>query len=303
MTTLYISVDRAAEALPSSYDGSDNTVLSAVLTSSCAFLDTYCNICNGGFAVQTYDELYDGTGDHILYLNQYPIQNISRIATTVTPALSITNTQSDQGCRALAQVIGTPSNPDNLSSQYVSTGLTLTYIESAVTTTQTFLWSAYPTVTSLVAAINNAGNHWSSVVMGGFGNWSTTDIRATQGAYGSRITTSYIYLHWYDLPTYRVQENTGEVYSEMGFCRGWGNWRVIYSAGYATFPDDLAQALAELTAATYLARTVNPNLQSESLGGYSYSQGTKKAFEGLSVQSKQTMAKYKRRKVGHFSLW
>jgi len=294
MTVAYISLDQALQAFPSSYSGSDNAIITQLILAASDFIDNFCNRSSGGFSVQTYDELYHGTGDKLMYLNNCPIQNITKIATTELPALYVRNNNSDMGCQATVKVNG---------ANNVSTGITLTYIASAVTTQNTYTWTSYPTINQLVAAINGAGNNWQAGVMGGFGTWSSSDLRATQGAYGARITTSYLWIHWFNLPTYRVDETTGEIYSTMGFARGVFNWRAVYSAGYTTFPNDLQQALAELVYATYSARSVNPNTQNASLGQYSYTQPLVKGFDGLSAQSKKVLGQYKRHPVPKFSTW
>lgn len=287
-------------ALPSSYTGSEDAVLGSILDASCAFLDRTTNTPSGGFAVQSYDEVYQGTGDHSLFLNAYPVTKIDRIASNPQPAVSITNHDPDRGVRATVQVVGTPGNPVNLNSQYTSTGLTLVRVKNAVTTTQTFTWLLYPTLTQLVAAINLVGNGWSAQVQGGLDTWSSSDLRATQGAFGSSIATSYLSVHLYDLPTFHVNENTGEVLSEQGFPKG-TTYRVVFSAGYSVFPADLAEALAQLTASAFLHRNLNPNLQSESLGGYSYTTAAQQGWASLSATVKQTVNSYRRRSVPQFN--
>ena len=305
MTTAYVSVNRVKEAMRSSYPGTDDTVLSDMIVSASAWLDTYCNRANGGFSLQSYDELYNGTGSSIIFLNQTPIQSVQRIATFKQPAILIQNRDSDQGTRALVQVIGTPSNQENLNTQYTSTGLTLTVIKAGVTTVNTLLWADFPTISSLVAAIIAVGHNWNATVQGGFGNWSSSDIRATQGAFGARITTAYLQIHWMDLPTFEViNQNSGEIYSPMGFNRGLpGNWRIQYTAGYKTFPDALTQSLAEIVINAYYCREINSNLQSESLGPVSYSQYAKKGFDGLSIMAKQTINRYRIRRVSKFGVY
>ena len=39
--------------------------------------DTIERFCNRTFAINSYDELYDGTGDFSLLLNNYPIQTVN----------------------------------------------------------------------------------------------------------------------------------------------------------------------------------------------------------------------------------
>lgn len=312
MTVQYISLARAKEAMQTSYNGNDDTALTDCLLAACDFSDRYTNHQSGGFAIQTYDELYHGTGDQILFLRQYPVQSISKIATTSQPSMYVRNNDSDIGVRATVQVNATMSG-----TQYTSTGITLTRVKNATTTTNTLTWASYPTITTLVAAINALGNNWEAGVMGGLGGWSTTDIRGTQGAFGCRIVNAYLWVHWMDLPDYRMNEITGEVFCASGFHRGEFAWRVIYSAGWGTIvnggypngsitglPYDLQQAIAELAAATYYAKNINANTQSESLGGaLTYSQVAEKSFNGLSLLSKKTFQAYKRRSVPHFSTY
>lgn len=54
------------------------------------------------------------------------------------------------------------------------------------------------------------------------------------------------------------------------FERGFNNIEVIYTGGYATIPADLKMACYRLTDLAYAARGRNMGIQSESLGGYSY---------------------------------
>lgn len=299
MTVPYVTVAQVKNAMRSSYDGSDDALItSQIIPAACDFVDGYCNRASGGFAVQNYDELYNGSGDRILFLNNYPLQSINRLATAELPACLIHNTDSDMGTRATVQIIGTWNN-----NGFDSTGITLTYIKSAVTTTNTLLWANYPTVNDLVAAINAAGSNWTAIVQGGFGTWSSADLRATQGAFGARITSTYLWIHWHELFNFRVNEKTGEIYSIEGFARGVFNWRVSYSAGYSTFPNDLTQAICELAAATYYSREINANTTSETIGAFSYSQLAEKTFDGMSLLAKKTFQRYKSRKVPHFSTW
>jgi hypothetical protein len=303
-TTPYITLAQVKARLPNSYNGADDTGLNRMIAESSAFLDTYCNRANNGFNVQTYDEIYNGTGERLLFLNNTPIQSIQKIATVQLPTLSIQNNDTDVSARATVSVVGTPANPINLNSQYTSTGLTLFYLKNNVPITNvTLTWEEYPTIASLAAAINALGNNWQCTVQGNFGGWSTTDLRATQGSFGCRTTTAYLWIHWYELPYYRIDENTGEIYSTMGFSRGWGNWRIIYTAGNTVFPLELAGALAELVVNAYMAKSQNSNLQSQSTGPTSYTQFVEKGFEGLSIASCKTINRYKIRKVSQFSLW
>ena len=54
------------------------------------------------------------------------------------------------------------------------------------------------------------------------------------------------------------------------FEQGFDNIEVVYTGGYATIPADLKMACYRLTDLAYAARGRNMGIQSESLGGYSY---------------------------------
>jgi len=54
------------------------------------------------------------------------------------------------------------------------------------------------------------------------------------------------------------------------FEQGFDNVQVVYTGGYATIPADIKMACYRLTDLAYAARGRNMGIQSESLGGYSY---------------------------------
>ena len=54
------------------------------------------------------------------------------------------------------------------------------------------------------------------------------------------------------------------------FDQGFDNVEVVYTGGYATIPADIKMACYRLTDLAYAARGRNMGIQSESLGGYSY---------------------------------
>jgi hypothetical protein len=300
-TQQYITPQRCLEAFPAAAASQvDAQTLQDCLNGACAFIDRYCNRAVGGFAIQTYDELMHGTGERIMFLNEVPIVNITKLATNPLPAIYIRNDDSDIATQAFFQVIGVWNG--NYS---VSTGINLTLIKNGITSTNTFLWTdpGLVIVDDLVTAINGIGSGWQAGPMSGLNTWPLVDFRATQGNLGCRVVTAYVFVHWMSLPVFRINEKTGEVQSEQGFCRGSFNWRAVYTAGYDPIPDDLQQAIAELTYATYTARTVNPNLNSFTLDKLSYTAVAEKSFDGLSVLSKTTIYGYRRHPVYKFSTW
>lgn len=292
----YLSLTRAKQALPSSYNTADDPIVLSLIDAVSTWVDSYCNRSAGGFNIQSYDILFHGTGTRIYHTPDYPIQSITRISTYQVPCLGILNTDPDVGSRALVQ--------------YTTTSAILTKIKSNVTTTTTLLYSTYPTVNNLAAAINALGNNWIAQVMAGLGARPSTDIRPSQGGYGAHPIMSYAWTEYLDIPQFRVKESTGEIFSYYGFNRGVFNYRILYSAGYTSFPVDLEQALVELVQAAYLLRNLNPNLASESISGqgvgtYSYSRFTNflGIFDSLSVMARNTIRRYKNIQIPKFSEW
>jgi hypothetical protein len=65
---------------------------------------------------------------------------------------------------------------------------------------------------------------------------------------------------------------------------GFDNVQVVYTGGYATIPADLKMACYRLTDLAYSARGRNFGIQSESLGGYSYTNANPKATNELKAE-------------------
>ena len=72
-----------------------------------------------------------------------------------------------------------------------------------------------------------------------------------------------------DADFYKDLDNEGQVYFTGGFTRGVRNYRVTYSAGYTTIPNDLQQACITLVS-FFDNQTRSSGMKSETLGEYSY---------------------------------
>jgi len=68
---------------------------------------------------------------------------------------------------------------------------------------------------------------------------------------------------------------------------GFRNVKAIYTGGYATYPEDLKQAVIEYTAFMFRARSFNPALTTHTLGQHSWTLGPEglKAFESYIVDT------------------
>src|SRR6266511_3763738 len=75
--------------------------------------------CNRSFAVQAYDELYDGNGAGALMRRQFPVLAVERVAYDPTAVLRVENSSASN---------------QRASVKVTATGLTLTHVASGVTT-------------------------------------------------------------------------------------------------------------------------------------------------------------------------
>src|SRR5207253_7196632 len=112
------------------------------------------------FALETYDELYNGTGDRRLLLRRYPLASVQSVRYRPVTALKITNTLANT---PIARVTVT------------STGLTLLRTTSGVTSTDSSCtFAGNLTIVALQSAVNALGNGWSAAGQG-YDQWPASD--------------------------------------------------------------------------------------------------------------------------------
>ena len=79
--------------------------------------------------------------------------------------------------------------------------------------------------------------------------------------------------------------------------RGRRNIRVVYTAGYATVPEDVQLAAAELAKEVYGKAQRDPTLLSETIGSYSYTQAAEGSLQNptpILSALKDKLAMYRR---------
>lgn len=280
-----ITLARAAELIPN-FPSADNAVMQDIVNASSDLIEKWCNRT---FALTTYDELLDGTGHQNLLLNNYPVTKIDRIMGSPMSVVSIRNTSSFVS-RA------------NFST--TSTTLGLTSVANGLTTPRTIDLTACPTLNDVVTAVNAfSGDGWSATAMGMYSSWATSELFAPQFCSDCRWTgIGYIWHHTFGVPILQTNNDIGEVVSMTGFGRGYKRFRAIYTAGFTTIPQPVQQACASLAASVYQNREINSNLQSESLGSYSYTQATQKTWEALDIASRYALHQFKNTRVSKFKV-
>lgn len=301
-----ITLARAEEQIPN-FNSADSAVLQDIVNASSDVIERELART---FALTTYDELYDGPGYFNLLLNNYPVTQVLRVALNPVNVLQIRNTDPDVS-RASYRIDGDTNIPPRPNVLYlvsmkngVETAININ-LQSGATSVNGVAGSTYTMVTlaNLATAINTFSAYgWNALALGIYTSWPIDDLRPPQGAFDTRWQgNAYVSLHSWNQSGFDINPDIGELVAGNGFSRGYRNYRVIYQAGYSTIPYPIQQACAELAASVYLNRGQNPNLVSESLGGYSYTLNTaEKSFKSLSLTARYGLSDWKNRRVAKF---
>lgn len=230
----------------------EETTIDGLLAAVSEGIEQYCR---RRFTSQPHDECHDGGPGRYLFLEQYPIVSVERVAFCPQAVLTVTNTLGTNQ-RAAVKV--------------TATGLTLARVASGVTYTTALTFSGNATLSAMATAINALGNGWSAAVVDGFsGDWASADLHAIQGAYHCRNVLAGLRLHVLELSAYEVDEARGcllrtaddelALLDEQNPWFGGGRyWRILYTAGYDTVPEDVQEACAQWVAALFWATKRDP---------------------------------------------
>jgi hypothetical protein len=135
--------------------------------------------------------------------------------------------------------------------------------------------AAFPTLTTMAAAINASLGSWSATVASGYGGYATADLRQIQHV-SAHVNDGPAELEMYvdELPISRIDESPGTIWG--CFPCGIQNIELKYTAGYAdvdSLPEDLEQAVVALTGSFFeISQTGSTaNTKSEKIGDYAIS--------------------------------
>jgi hypothetical protein len=262
---------------------SNPVYLTELITSSSSMIHGNCARL---FNSQSYSEYYDALNFpfDFIQLRQYPVTQVQRLATNPQQVISITN--NDTTNNQFAEVVTTLSG-------FNTSSVTISWLASGVSNSQTFSAASYVTLQSLATAISAVGGGWTSTVYSGYGNYATATLRPYQGnmsALGGGGAWLEMYL---DTPTFGGNgtflgyQQTGVLTSGpqwrldpvKGVC--WGCFpggqqgiRVDYTAGFATIPQDLQQACMRLCVLQYERDLLNSTVQTGRVGPFSETKKT-----------------------------
>jgi hypothetical protein len=274
-----ITLARAKQDIQSITDNSQDTLLGVLITAASRSIEKYCR---RDFVQTSYDELYNGTGDRRLLLRQYPLLSVQSVRYRPVTVLKITNTLA---------------NTPQARVSITSVGLTLVRVTSGVVTTDTSItYAGNPTVLAMQNAVNALGSGWSTVGTG-YDQWPSADIYCpqgisgaagpqpnTQGALTAAGQFAELKLHTYELAGYQLDNLRGWLLRAIPYTDpellhpedliwplGINNFRVQYTAGYASVPDDVQEACAEWVSEMYWQTLRDPKLRGQATAGVSQS--------------------------------
>jgi hypothetical protein len=256
---------RARVALPSALGAgtSDDTAINTLITACSRAITRYCK---RNFVSDTYDELYSGRGERQLFLRNYPIQSVQSVRYRPVTVMKITRTDS---------ATATPQ----ARVEVLSTGLRLTRISSGVKTITTsgLTFAANVTLSALGAAVIAADDgKWTWASMS-YDTWPSSDLYCANGSSGidpnqsveasqgalQCVAGSYaeLKMHTYELQGYQIDARQGGLLRAIPYTDpellhpedliwpiGVNNFRVQYTAGYPTVPEDVQEVCAQLVA-------------------------------------------------------
>jgi hypothetical protein len=239
----------------------EDTTIAALVTACSKAIKKFCG---REFDSQQFDELYPGNGYTRLLLRQFPVISVARVAYAPTTVLRIKNTSASNQ-RATAAV--------------TSSGLSLTRVASGTSSTDTSVtWAGNATLSAVATAVNALGNGWTATVAdSSYNNRASADLRAIQGAFDAVNVDAELKIHLRELTSFDVDTERGILIlgsALVALCDilplwsgGRDAWRVIYTAGFATVPEDVQEACAQWVAALFWQSKRDPGLTHESVPG------------------------------------
>jgi hypothetical protein len=244
---------RARLAIPTANPtggSADDNAIDALISAASAQIQ---NFCQRTFGSTAYDELYSGTAGRILMLKNFPIVSVQSVRFRPTAVLKIRNIDTAANQRARVWL-----DSANLYCQETA---------SAAITLHTLAFADYPTLGAMATQINSslAASGWEAQTSAGYENWPTTDLYPPiQGAQNAAGVFCDLRMHTEELTGFQIDPLRGYlmrsiVSTDPDFVlpydpiwpRGLLNFRVQYTAGFATVPDDVQEACAQLVAAYF----------------------------------------------------
>jgi hypothetical protein len=239
-----ITLARAKYNIHRTTTAAEDTTLTELIKACSSAIEKYCR---RQFDSQEFDELYPGNPSQSLLLRHFPLTKVSRVAYDPTTVLTVKNTAASTNQRATVRV--------------TATGLELIRVASGtVTTDTTVTWAGNATLNAVASAVTALGNGWLGQVKGSYGSWRSADLRDFQGHLNALNIEAPLKIHLQELTEYDIDDKRGWLIrgsspafpgDNLSWSGGHNYWRVIYTAGWSTVPEDVQEACAEWVATLF----------------------------------------------------
>lgn len=293
-----ISNSRAIQnGVLSSLNSANPSYLASLISAASAAVK---RLCKRDFLTTSYTEYASGGNFpyDILQLRQFPVTEITRIATNPVAALLVSNT-STSNQRATVET--------------TSTGLKLVCVASGVSSTSTLTYASYVTLTAMATAINALGNGWAASVVGPYTLHASADLTQLVGAATAINGGAYLTMYAEDRLSslgfstfeqfggdfeagefWRLDEEAGILFGKWP--KGTRNIRIDYSAGLSStadnLPQDLQEAVVQHVQDLYQGSQLNQSISSATLGQASYTLKTLQEAASMSGKVMQLLQPY-----------
>jgi len=236
----------------------------AMIAAVDAAVDTYTK---RNLAEATYSRLCPVLSNGDVLLKAYPVTRLIRVQHERLEVVTIRTTAA----------IGIASTS--------TAALFLQALSNGVLVPTTLSYATYPTLTQLVAAINNVSG-FTATVDTGYGDYPSSDLVSGYQSSGESMRFA---IHTGN-GDFCVDEATGILH--LGF-KSYDKIKVSWVGGYSDYPDDLKSVIADLVGNVYSGKV--GSVVSESFGGeYSYTIAPL-ATQSIPVTNKIILDSYKDR--------
>ncbi len=245
-------------------------VVETLLNAATDLIESYCRRL---FVSRQHTELHDRGSDGVVVLHQRPVISVARVSVGKTGALHITFVLAN-------------SSEATVSVNPSSTVLTLRSVVSAIVTSTPISLTALATDTlqELATAITAVAGWTASVAGVTYQPYPSADLWPASGVYCKDVQAT-LYIPSTPETDFEVIHDEGVLESVGAFSwNGGSRVRVVYTAGYTTVPDALAQYCVILAKKMYDAAELDGNLESERLGPYAYTIAKDRQFLDDSIK-------------------
>ncbi len=266
-----ITLTRAKYNIYRATTSAEDTTLTELIKVCSGAIEKYCR---RQFDSQDFDELYPGNAGDTLRLRHFPVSKVTRVAFDLTTVLTVKNTATSTNQRATARV--------------TSAGLELIRVASGTVTTDTSVtWAGNATLTAVASAVTALGNGWQGQVKGSYGSWRSADLRDFQGHLHALNVEAPLKIHVRELGEYDLDDKRGWLLRGNSFAfpgdslnwfGGRNYWRVLYTAGWSTVPEDVQEACAEWVATLFWQTKRDPGSIMRRTADVTEQQGRQEAY-------------------------